>query len=164
MGEGGSGASVTIRKPTSGSHLAARAPSLSGRLPSVPVASPGLDRFPKFPRPAPRAARGGGCGARRARRRRGGGARGGGAAREGGEEETGAGLGLGFGASLWGSVFANNASERKKPPDLEPPDLKPPDRGRPTSSRPTSATKKGDPKATRRGDPKAKAGPKAAFR
>ena len=36
----------------------------------------------------------------------------------------------GFGASLWGSVFANNASERKaKPPDLEPPDLKPPDLG-----------------------------------
>ena len=128
VGEGGSGASVTIRKPTSGSHLAARAPSLSGRLPSVPVASPGLDRFPKFPGPGTAAS----AAAAKARAERAADAA---EAREAEarraraeKRKRGAGLGLGFGASLWGSVFANNASERKaKPPDLEPPDLKPPD-------------------------------------
>ena len=130
VGEGGSGASVTIRKPTSGSHLAARAPSLSGRLPSVPVASPGLDRFPKFPGPGTAAS----AAAAKARAERAADAA---EAREAEarraraeKRKRGAGLGLGIGASLWGSVFANNASERKaKPPDLEPPDLKPPDLG-----------------------------------
>jgi hypothetical protein len=124
VGEGGSGASVTIRKPTSGSHLAARAPSLSGRLPSVPVASPGLDRFPKFPGPGTAAS----AAAAKARAERAADAA---EAREveawrarAEKRKRGAGLGLGIGASLWGSVFANNASERKaKPPDLKPPDL-----------------------------------------